>query len=104
MRETEELNTQDDTTFIAYWPLFDDDGVTLLNTTGWTARAEIRNRHAELLETFQVALATGRIELKLSAAIRTWQSAIFDIRIQSPSGDVSRPIFGNITNHNSVTR
>lgn len=104
MRESEELNTQDDTTFTAYWPLFDDDGVTPLNIAGWTARAEIRSRNAELLETFQVSLATGRVELKLEATRRTWQDAVFDIRIQSPSGDVSRPIFGIITNHNSVTR
>lgn len=104
MADKERLTVQEDTTYRAFWPLFDDDGVTPLDVAGWTARSEIRDSEGLVLEEFEVSLDDGRVELMLEADERTWVSGVFDIRLVAPDGDVSRPVQGSVKNVKSVTR
>jgi hypothetical protein len=102
---SDDLVVYDRTTFRAMWPLEDSDGVPLV-TAGWTASAQIRAsaESATILETFTVTLSTGFVELLLAATPRSWGSGVYDVKLTSPTAEVTRPISGYIWCRLSVTR
>lgn len=105
MADDEVIELLDDTTFHAIWPLYEDDGETPLDVTGWTVAAQIRaSSGTEVLETFVAELELGQLSLQLDPEVRAWKKARFDVRLTSPEGDVSRPVRGRVINSQTITR
>lgn len=83
---------------------------TVLNLTGYTAKASIRATYDDpLAYNFTVAItaATGVIDITLPSTVSTTISAgsyIWDFQVTEPSGNVRTYIAGDVQVHDEVTR
>lgn len=93
----------------------DNDGVAI-SLTGYTARMQVRSNIASpdvllalTTENDRIVIdgAEGRVALALDAettAAITWKRGVYDLELVSPSGGVTRMLYGAITISREVTR
>ena len=81
--------------------------------TGYIGRSQIRKNYAatEVLATFSVAIASPQKEGKVVMSLTDEQTsaipivtAVYDLELESPTGEVTRVIQGKVTVSPEVTR
>ena len=87
-----------------------------MNLTGYIARMMIRLKITDELPVWELTTEdggititplTGEIELYISdenTATFTWKRAVYDLELESSTGDVLRLLQGAVTNSHEVTR
>lgn len=97
--------------FAVEWPLFQADGVTLLDASvgGWTARGQVRAyvEAPDVLYALAPVPGNGKLTLAIPAADSTawaWRKAVWDIELIDPSGNPGRVDSGVVVVLPEVTR
>jgi len=88
-------------------------GDVTMNLSGYTARMQIRKNYASestlanLTSSSGITISQGTLSLLLSATSTTdlpSGAAVYDLEIESASGEVTRVIFGDVYISRQVTR
>jgi hypothetical protein len=96
--------------FTVEWPLFEPDGTTPLDVSGWTVRGQVRSyvEATDPLYELPFTLATGLATLTIPAAAASdlwnWTRVPWDAELEDPSGRVTRLDSGIVIVSFEVTR
>jgi len=117
MTATVDLTIPQGTSWAIGFPLLDEDSNPIIDTTGWSARAQVRptRTHSSVLFEWssegdkpgRIVFENGVVNLYVRpehSSAWVWTRGVWDLEITDADGDVFRPVGGHVWVDQEVTR
>lgn len=113
-----DLTIPQGTSWAIAFPLLDEDDQPYIDTTGWSARAQVRpsRTHSSVLFEWnttasgslgRITIEDGKVNMFVTpsqSSAWVWTRGVYDLEITDGNGDTFRPVGGHVWVDQEVTR